>query len=168
MKIHFLMDYCSINTLKYLQWIIPAASLSKNYRFFSLPSSVAKRDSIREAHCTSTIGITTWYNVCFLERVRSVCAGLSGAFCYAIMFVASYTFPWLSADGSASSSFSLGLTGTFLLYGLFALISVLFAMCFVPETKGKTLQDIELLFKAKRREDDNRYMCIYYIYSYVV
>jgi MFS transporter, SP family, arabinose:H+ symporter len=44
-------------------------------------------------------------------------------------------FPWeLSTLGSA---------GTFLVYGMFASAALLFVLMFVPETKGRTLEELE-------------------------
>ena len=71
---------------------------------------------------------------------------MSGALCYLTLFLASYTFPWLS-----DSSF-LDLHGTFALYAIISAITVVFVVFFVPETRGKSLQEIELMFKVKKKD----------------
>ena len=43
----------------------------------------------------------------------------------------------------------VGMSGTFWIFGLFCLISVLFVLKLVPETKGKSLEDIELYFLGR-------------------
>lgn len=46
-----------------------------------------------------------------------------------------FVFPWeLSTLGSA---------GTFLVYGIFASLALLFVLLFIPETKGRTLEELE-------------------------
>ena len=44
---------------------------------------------------------------------------------------------------------SLGLSGTFFLFSSMAAISVLFGIFILPETKGKTLSDINQMFYSK-------------------
>ena len=41
--------------------------------------------------------------------------------------------------------------GTFWFYSVFALLSFLFTLFFIPETKGKTLEEIELHFSRKKK-----------------
>ena len=50
-------------------------------------------------------------------------------------------FPLLCAN--------LGLSGTFFLFSSMAAISVLFGIFILPETKGKTLSDINEMFYTK-------------------
>ncbi|KAG8447057.1 hypothetical protein GDO86_014488 [Hymenochirus boettgeri] len=45
---------------------------------------------------------------------------------------------------------SIGLPWTFLLYGLIALVATVFVYFFIPETKGKTLEQIDEEFSEKR------------------
>jgi hypothetical protein len=46
-------------------------------------------------------------------------------------------FPWELAN--------LGSAGTFLIYGAFALAGLIFVWLYVPETRGKSLEDLENL-----------------------
>jgi SP family sugar porter-like MFS transporter len=50
-------------------------------------------------------------------------------------FVVSFTFPWLLAN--------LGGGGTFLLYATMSVLAFLFVWRAVPETKGKSLEELE-------------------------
>jgi hypothetical protein len=53
----------------------------------------------------------------------------------AVSATVTFLFPWeLSRFGAA---------GTFLGYGLFALLAVVFVLMFIPETKGKSLEELE-------------------------
>jgi len=52
-------------------------------------------------------------------------------------FVLTYTFPLLNM--------AFGTAGTFLAYGIFCLIGAVFVHFGVPETKGRSLEAIELL-----------------------
>ena len=40
---------------------------------------------------------------------------------------------------------NLGSTGTFLLYGIFALVGLVFILRILPETKGKSLEELEAI-----------------------
>jgi hypothetical protein len=44
-------------------------------------------------------------------------------------------FPWELS--------TLGPAGVFLVYGVFATVALLFVLVFVPETKGRTLEELE-------------------------
>jgi hypothetical protein len=52
-----------------------------------------------------------------------------------VSFVVQWVFPWeLEVLGSAT---------TFLLYGVFALLGLVFIVRVIPETKGKSLEELE-------------------------
>ena len=42
------------------------------------------------------------------------------------------------------------LSGTFLLYGMMAMVAVLFGLTMMPETRGKTLEQINKMFREER------------------
>lgn len=67
----------------------------------------------------------------FRGRAMAVSISLLWLACFAV----SQTFPMLLE--------ALGASRTFWLYGGLSLLSMLFVMCFVPETKGRTLEEIE-------------------------
>jgi hypothetical protein len=57
-----------------------------------------------------------------------------------------FIFPWeLSHFGSA---------GTFLGYGLMAAAALLFILLFIPETKGKTLEELEGFLMRREKPGD--------------
>jgi SP family xylose:H+ symportor-like MFS transporter len=59
----------------------------------------------------------------------------------------SQTFPMINEDPWLISVFHHAFP--FLLYAVFCVVTVLFVWLVVPETKGKTLEEIELLWKPK-------------------
>jgi MFS family permease len=70
-------------------------------------------------------------------RVRGNMVGLGVSTNFAFNVVATATLPVLSS--------ALGMSGLFGIYSIVALLSFLFVYSYVPETKGKTLEEIEVL-----------------------
>jgi SP family xylose:H+ symportor-like MFS transporter len=84
-----------------------------------------------------TLAPVTWVLISeiFPNRIRS--QGVSIAVCalWLSSFALTYTFPWIDR--------TLGSSGTFLGYGGICVVGAVFVYFFVPETKGKTLEQIE-------------------------
>ena len=74
----------------------------------------------------------------FPNTIRSQAVAIAVAMQWVSNFLVSSTFPSLSA-------WSVG--GTYLIYAIMALLSIVFVWKFVPETKGKTLEDMSALWK---------------------
>lgn len=74
----------------------------------------------------------------FPNTIRGKAIAIAVAAQWIANFLVSSTFPSLSA-------WSVG--GTYLIYATFAFLSALFVWKFVPETKGKTLEDMSKLWK---------------------
>ena len=74
----------------------------------------------------------------FPNTIRSQAVAIAVAMQWVANFLISSTFPSLSA-------WSVG--GTYLIYAIMALLSIVFVWKFVPETKGKTLEDMSALWK---------------------
>jgi SP family arabinose:H+ symporter-like MFS transporter len=71
----------------------------------------------------------------FPNEYRGVAISVAGFWNALVSASVTFVFPWeLSTLGSA---------GTFLVYGLFASAALLFVLLFVPETKGRTLEELE-------------------------
>lgn len=66
-------------------------------------------------------------------RAKAVAAGVFSL--WVACFVLTYTFPWLNHF--------LGAAGTFWLYGVICVLGFVFIFLRVPETKGRTLEEIE-------------------------
>ena len=71
----------------------------------------------------------------FPNQYRGMAMSLAGFWNSAVSASVTFIFPWeLSHFGSA---------GTFLGYGLMAAAALIFVLLFIPETKGKTLEELE-------------------------
>lgn len=71
----------------------------------------------------------------FPNRVRGLAMSVCTFALWSACFVLTYTFPLLNN--------SLGASGTFWLYGLICLLGGVFVVFKLPETKGKTLEELE-------------------------
>lgn len=71
----------------------------------------------------------------FPNRVRGVAISFVGLVNSATAFLVTLVFPWQLQ--------SLGSTATFLVYGLFALAGLAFVWRVLPETKGRSLEELE-------------------------
>lgn len=71
----------------------------------------------------------------FPVRVRGMAMALSTFFLWVASFFLTYTFPILNE--------TVGAAGTFWLYGVICLAGFLFIRARLPETKGKTLEELE-------------------------
>ena len=70
----------------------------------------------------------------FPNRIRAASVSISVASLWVASFVLTYTFPLLNK--------SLGTGGTFLTYGAICFLGAAFISVLVPETKGRTLEEI--------------------------
>ena len=71
----------------------------------------------------------------FPNQLRGIAISFVGLINSTVSFLVQLVFPWqLNAIGNA---------GTFLIYGLFAILGLAFVMRILPETKGKTLEELE-------------------------
>jgi sugar porter (SP) family MFS transporter len=86
-----------------------------------------------------SLGPVMWvlFSELFPNKIRGIAISFVGFINSAISFLVQLIFPWELA--------TLGSTGTFLLYGVFALIGLIFIMKLLPETKGKSLEQLETM-----------------------
>ncbi|MPM34971.1 Arabinose-proton symporter [bioreactor metagenome] len=84
-----------------------------------------------------TLAPVTWIVISeiFPTRIRAKGMAVSTFALWSASFVLTYTFPLLNR--------SLGAYGTFWLYGFICIAGFLFIKINLPETKGKTLEEIE-------------------------
>ncbi len=78
--------------------------------------------------------------ICF--RGRGFASGLAAAISYTMGFVTSKTFLDLKH--------CLGLAGVFSLYGSITVCGIVYVYFKLPETEGRSLEDIENLYKTKK------------------
>jgi len=76
-------------------------------------------------------------------RIRGLAEGTAATFNWGSNLIVSLTFLTLVER--------LGASSTFLLYASFSVMSWLFAYYLVPETKGRTLEEIEAFWRARHR-----------------
>jgi len=84
-----------------------------------------------------SLGPVMWvlFSELFPNRIRGIAISFVGLINSGVSFLVQLTFPW-ELD-------TLGNAATFLIYGLFALIGLLFIIKMVPETKEKSLEELE-------------------------
>jgi len=84
-----------------------------------------------------SLGPVMWvlFSELFPNTIRGLAISFVGFINSAISFLVQLVFPWELA--------TLGSTGTFLLYGIFAFVGLLFIIKLLPETKGKSLEELE-------------------------
>jgi MFS family permease len=84
-----------------------------------------------------SIGPVMWvlFSELFPIKVRGLAISLSGFVNSAVSFLVQFIFPWELAN--------LGSSTTFLIYGLFAAAGFFFILFVIPETKGKSLEELE-------------------------
>lgn len=78
----------------------------------------------------------------FSNDVKGVAGSVAGAFNWALAFVITYTFEKLNA--------ALGQGQTFWMFSAFCVVGLLFVFFFVPETKGKSLDEIQRMLAGER------------------
>ncbi|XP_012260572.2 facilitated trehalose transporter Tret1-like [Athalia rosae] len=78
----------------------------------------------------------------FPSRSRGIGSGLTSGFCFICFFVVVKTAPGMLED--------LGPSWTFSFYGIVSLVGTIILFVYLPETKDKTLQEIEGLFNAEK------------------
>ncbi|WP_075352305.1 sugar porter family MFS transporter [Algoriphagus marinus] len=90
-----------------------------------------------------SIGPVMWvlFSELFPNWIRGIAISFVGLINSAVSFIVQLVFPWeLEVLGSAT---------TFLIYGVFALLGLVFIIKVVPETKGKSLEELEEMLVSK-------------------
>jgi MFS family permease len=84
-----------------------------------------------------SLGPVMWvlFSELFPNRIRGIAISFVGLINSGISFLVQLIFPWELAN--------LGATFTFAIYGGFAFIGLIIILKFLPETKGKTLEELE-------------------------
>ena len=89
-----------------------------------------------------SIGPIMWvlFSELFPNRVRGLAISFSGLVNSSVAFLVTFIFPWQLE--------TIGNSGTFLIYGLFAVVGLVFVMRILPETKGRSLEELETILVA--------------------
>jgi MFS transporter, SP family, arabinose:H+ symporter len=90
-----------------------------------------------------SVGPVMWvlFSELFPNRVRGLAISFAGFINSAVSFSVQLVFPWELAN--------FGNALTFIIYGVFGLAGLLFVLMFLPETKGKTLEELEKFLARK-------------------
>jgi SP family xylose:H+ symportor-like MFS transporter len=96
-------------------------------------------------------GPVTWVllSEMFPNSIRSKAMALAVAVQWIVNYTVSSTFPLLDRSSWLVSKFNHSVS--FWLFGLMALLSFLFVWYMVPETKGKTLEQMEGIWNSNRK-----------------
>ena len=92
-----------------------------------------------------SVGPVMWvlFSELFPNTIRGIAISFIGFINSAISFSVQLVFPWQLEN--------LGNAGTFVIYGVFGLLGLIFVLIFLPETKGKSLEDLEtILVKSEK------------------
>ncbi|MDQ2178677.1 sugar porter family MFS transporter [Marinifilum sp. D714] len=86
-----------------------------------------------------SIGPVMWvlFSELFPNRVRGLAISFVGLINSGISFIVQLAFPW--------EQMNLGNATTFLIYGIFGALGLLFVIVMLPETKGKSLEELEVI-----------------------
>lgn len=112
-----------------------AISMNKNQILFSIIAFVA---------CFAfSLGPVMWvlFSELFPNYIRGLAISFVGLINSGVSFMVQLIFPWELAN--------LGNGTTFLIYGLFAIVGLVIIVKYVPETKGKSLEELEELLVKK-------------------
>jgi major inositol transporter-like SP family MFS transporter len=92
------------------------------------------------------VGPATWCLLAevFPARVRGLAMGAAVACMWVVNFCITLTFPWLVSDQG------IGISNTFFLFAALGLAGLLWGLKYLPETKGKSLEQIEWNFASGR------------------
>ncbi|KAK7304280.1 hypothetical protein VNO77_45147 [Canavalia gladiata] len=75
------------------------------------------------------------------EEYRGICGGMSATVCWVSNLIVSETFLSI-AEG-------IGIASTFLILAAIAVVAFLFVLLYVPETKGLTFDEVEVIWKER-------------------
>jgi len=92
-----------------------------------------------------SLGPVMWvlFSELFPNYIRGLAISFAGFINSGVSFLVQLVFPWeLSVLGSSN---------TFLIYGIFAALGLVFVMMFLPETKNKSLEELEILLVNKKK-----------------
>jgi len=86
-----------------------------------------------------SIGPVMWvlFSELFPNRIRGLAISFVGLINSGISFLVQLVFPW--------EQLNFGNATTFLIYGIFGAIGLVFIVFMLPETKGKSLEELELI-----------------------
>ncbi|MED3865034.1 sugar porter family MFS transporter [Priestia megaterium] len=108
----------------------------------ALPYIVLSLTVVFLAFMQGAIGPVTWLTLAeiFPLRMRGLGMGFSVFWMWIVNFLISLSFPVLLS--------TIGLSTTFLVFGVLGLVAIAFVNRYLPETKGKSLEELEYHFRS--------------------
>ena len=88
----------------------------------------------------------------FPNTIRSQATAIAVAFQWIFNYIVSSTFPAMFGMSAGSMGESFGHFFSYALYGLICIVAAIFVWRLVPETKGKTLEDMTALWREKSKK----------------
>ena len=90
-----------------------------------------------------SIGPVMWVMLSeiFPNNLRGLAISLVGFWNSVVSFTVTTMFPW--------QMFNFGSVMTYLFYGIMGALTLVFVLLFIPETKGKTLEELEVILTSK-------------------
>ncbi len=116
----------------------------------ALPYVVLSLTVLFLAFMQGCIGPVTWLVTAeiFPQRLRGLGSGISVFFLWVVNFIIGFTFPILLNY--------VGLSTTFFVFVALGLLGIGFVYKFMPETNGRTLEEIEAYFRSRYGEDKTK------------
>ncbi|WP_320178509.1 sugar porter family MFS transporter [Roseovarius pacificus] len=99
-----------------------------------------------------SIGPVVWVvlSEIFPTRIRGRAMAIATFFLWTANFAVSQTFPMMAGNAWLVNTFHGGFP--FWIYGSLCVVTIVFVLVYIPETKGKTLEEIERMWGATPRE----------------
>ena len=90
-----------------------------------------------------SLGPVMWvlFSEIFPNRLRGLAISVVGVLNSAVSFLVQVLFPWELAN--------VGATWTFMIYGLFAVVGLWLIVALLPETRGRSLEELEVEFARR-------------------
>ncbi|MCK8100829.1 sugar porter family MFS transporter [Bacillus sp. 2CMS4F] len=115
----------------------------------ALPYIVLSLTVLFLAFMQGCVGPVTWLVIAeiFPQRVRGLGSGISVFFLWILNFIIGFAFPIMLS--------SAGLSFTFFIFVALGILAIGFVYKFMPETKGRTLEELEEHFRSMDRNYDS-------------
>lgn len=116
----------------------------------ALPYIVLSLTVLFLAFMQGCVGPVTWLVIAeiFPQRLRGLGSGISIFFLWIVNFVIGFAFPILLS--------SVGLSATFFAFVALGLLGIGFVYKFMPETNGRTLEELEEHFRAQSNKSNKK------------
>ncbi|MCC8351759.1 sugar porter family MFS transporter [Bacillus sp. AF23] len=115
----------------------------------ALPYMVLSLTVLFLAFMQGCVGPVTWLVIAeiFPQKVRGLGSGISVFFLWILNFIIGFAFPIMLS--------SAGLSFTFFIFVALGILAIGFVYKFMPETKGRTLEELEEHFRSMDRNYDS-------------